>query len=120
MKLVDIVSEIPEERRKEVEKTIDACMTSICCEDVDWRNFNVYDSSSKMMQKILEHLSIEFLLPIAEKAKTENEREVIIFCSTTSEKEDEIWFVRVKSTELHATINLSSATAKYIKADNKE
>ena len=100
--------------------TIDACMASICCEGVNWREFTVYESSSKMMQKILESLSIEFLLPIAEEAREEKDREVIIFCNTTSEKEDEIWFVRVKSTQLHSTINLSSQTAKYIKADNKE
>ena len=119
MKLEDVLNQIPEEKRKEVEMTIDACMASICCEDVNWREFTVYDSSSKIMQKVLQSLAIEFLLPIAEEAKKESEREIIIFCNATAE-EDEVWFVRVKSVQLHATINLSTQTWKYISKEKEE
>lgn len=114
MKLNDIIEKFPEENRKEVEKTIDACMRSINCEEVDWKEFAVYDSSCELLQKILQNLAIEFLMPIAEKAREEKERKVIIFCNEAKKEDDEIWFVRVNSTDLHATITLSSETIKYI------
>lgn len=112
MKLKDIIEKIS--NRSEVEKTMDACIKSIGCEQVNWKEFFVYDSSADLVEEILENLSIEFLLPIVEKSKKEPEREVIIFCSKVDEKDDEIWFVHVNSTELHATINLSAKTVRYI------
>lgn len=118
MKLKDIIEKIS--NRSEVEKTMDACIKSIDCEQVEWKEFFVYDSSADLVEKILENLSIEFLLPIVEKSKKEPERDVIIFCSQAGEKTDEIWFIHVNSTELHATINLSAKTVKYISKKEDE
>lgn len=111
MKIKDIVAKIPEENRKELEKIMEACMKSICCEDVEWKEFNVYDSSSELMSKILQNLLVEFLLPIAERER-EEKREIIILCNEWTEKKDEIWFVNVNAEKTYATISLSQQTAK--------
>lgn len=120
MKIKDIIVKFGEDERKEIETTIDACMESICCKDVQWREFSVYDSSSELMEKALQNLFIEFLLPIAEKARDETDREVIILCGSTKKKEDEIWFVRVNPLQLYATISFSSRTIKYLQKNKKD
>ena len=112
MKIKDIIGEFSEEKRKQVESTIDACMESICCESVNWKEFTVYEASKKKMQKILYNLSIGFLLPIAEEARDSNGREIIIFCSPKSKKEDDVECVKVNSTQIYAIINLSKKTLK--------
>lgn len=119
MKIKDIIGEFSEEKRKQVESTIDACMESICCESVKWKEFTVYEESKKKMQKILYNLSIGFLLPIAEEARDSEDREVIIFCSPKSKKEDEVECVKANSTQIHATIILSRKTLKYLSKKEK-
>lgn len=119
MKIKEIMEKISEEKRGEVEETVNACMKSICCENVNWKEFSVYESSSNIMQEILENLAIEFLLPIAEVAREEPEREIVVFCNIVSKKEDDIWFVRVKSKQLHATINLSNQTVSFLNLKKK-
>lgn len=114
MQIKDIIAKFGEEERKEVEKTIDACMGSINCKEVKWREFFVYESSSEMLEQTLKNLVIEFLLPIAEIARDEPDREVTIFCNYTGKKYDEIWTVRVNPLQLYATISLSKKTVKYL------
>ena len=113
MKIKDIIATIPEEKKKELEKTMVACMNSICCEKVNWKEFNVYDSSNELMSKMLLNLSVEFLLPIAERAR-EEEREITILCNVWTEKKDEIWFVNVNAEKTYATISLSPQTTKML------
>lgn len=113
MKIKDIIATIPEEKQKEIEKTMEACTKSICCEKVNWKEFNVYDSSNKLMSKILQNLSVEFLLPIAERVRDE-ERELTILCNMWTENKDEIWFVNVDAAKMYATISLSPQTTKML------
>ena len=115
-KMKDIMLELEEKQRKEIERTVDEVMKRICCEDVDWRNFEVYESSASMIINILSKMEIHFLLPIAEEAKLEKNRQVRIIIISTKEKYDDIWFVRIDATHLLARIDCSSKTAKYLQA----
>lgn len=119
MNIKDIIGKMTEEKRQEVEKTIDACMESICCDTVNWREFTVYESSVDIMLHILENLAVEFLLPIAEAAREESGRELIIFANKVNRKDDEVWFVHVKSKQIHATINISTPTAEFLERGKK-
>lgn len=114
MKIKDIIEKFGEDERKEIETTIDACMESICCKDVQWREFSVYDSSCELLEKALKNMFVEFLLPIAEEAKDESDREIIILCSSTKKKEDEIWFIRVNPVQIYAMISFSAKTTRYL------
>ncbi len=100
--------------REDVEKTIDECMKKIGCENVDWRNFYIYDSSLPWIENILSKMQIFFLIPIAEEAKVNSKRKIIIFCNKTKEKEDEIWTIRVNATQLHVNLYISPKTAEYL------
>ena len=116
-KMKDIMLELEEKERDEVAKTIDECMKRICCENVDWRNFAVYDSSVPTITNILRKMEIHFLLPIAEEAKLEKDKQVKIIVTSTKDKYDDVWFVRVDTTKLLARIECSSRTMKYLQAE---
>ena len=117
-KMKDIMLELEEKERDEVAKTIDECMKRICCENVDWRNFAVYDSSVSTITNILRKMEIHFLLPIAEEVvMDEAGREVRILITSTKDKQDDVWFVRVDTTKLLARIECSSRTMKYLQAE---
>ena len=111
----DVVAAMKDlQAREEVEKTIDECMKKIDCENVDWRNFYIYDSSLHWIESMLSVMQIFFFIPIAEAAKVNNKREVIIFCNKTKEKEDRIWTIRVNATQLHVNLYISPKTAEYL------
>ena len=111
----DVVAAMKDlEVREDVEKTIDECMKKIGCENVDWRNFYIYDSSVFWIENILSKMQIFFFIPIAEAVKNASKREVILFCSKTKEKEDRIWTIRVNATQLHVNIYISPKTAEYL------
>ena len=112
MKIKDILNEFKESERKEIEATVNECMKSICCEEVEWKEFCVYEICSELFKKMLQKLQISFLLPIAESARDEIKREVMIFCYITKQKEDRIYCVRSNSNKIHWMISLSKKTAK--------
>ena len=114
MKIKDIIKKFPEKTRKELETMLDSCMKSICCEKVDWRDFEVYETSVEIMRNILQNLAIEFLVPIAEVAEKKPERTITILCNTSKEDEDNVWFVNRSASKIYATITLSKQTSKML------
>lgn len=114
MKIKDILAKLTEEEQKEAMSTVNSCMRSICCENVKWMEFVVYDQSAELMRKIIKKLAIEFLLPIAEIAREEQGCEITIFCNCSDAKYDDIWHVRVNKSKIYVTINLSKGTRKHL------
>ena len=116
-KIREIIQEVQKGKRKEVEETLKACMKAVCCDSEKVLQFEVYDSSINMVKRIIEKMQNEFLIVIADYSKQEPERKVIIYCNETKEKEDEIFFVKKNKTEVHAIINLSKGTSKFLKEE---
>lgn len=113
MKIEEIIARFEEKERKEIVGTIECCMEAICCEKVNWKTFEVYEKSVDTMEKVLKNLAIEFLLPIAERVREEDYiEEVLIICSTTNSKTDEIGCIKFTPSQLYATIRLSPKTRK--------
>lgn len=119
MKIEDIIARFEEKERKEIVGTIECCMEAICCEKVNWKSFEVYEKSVDTMEKVLKKLAIGFLLPIAERVREEEFDEVLILCSTTNSKYDEIECVKFTPSNLYATIKLSAKTRKALSESEK-
>ncbi len=112
VQLSDVLLKIEVNERTDVEKTVDETMKRICCEEVNWRKFYVYQDSISLMVGILSKFQIHFLIPIAEEAKKDKEREISIICCSTNQNYDEIHFVRINETKILARIDFSRKTAK--------
>ena len=69
MKVANIVEKMAQEKRMELESLVNVCMKGIGASELNWKNFEVYDASEEIFSKILDNLSIEFLIPIAEEIK---------------------------------------------------
>lgn len=108
----ELLEKIEEKQREEIEKTIDACMRSICCEKVDWRNFFVYPSTEDFILNVCIGLTMEYFLPIAEAKRDNPKRKVSIIYIKSEENDYQI--LRANANELYAMIYISPEKAEYI------
>ncbi len=66
-KISKILEEMEKEQRQEVFKLFDASLKEICCENVDWLDFQVFLPSCKMVKEMLMSLTPEYILTVCDK-----------------------------------------------------
>ena len=61
----EILKGMDEDIRKEIVRTVNESMKIICCENMKWEEFQVYNSSVKLMELILKNFATEYLLAVS-------------------------------------------------------
>ena len=70
IRIEEILEEMEKEERENMEILIEECMKSICCEDVHWKDFQVYLPSKQDVKTLLVNQEIEYLEVIADESKS--------------------------------------------------
>lgn len=65
--IAQILCGFEEEKRKEIVEVFDNCVQAICCEEIAWENFEVFEPSCKDVKKILKSLTPEYIMTICDK-----------------------------------------------------
>ena len=92
--LEQLLKELEEERRKEVEDLFDECMKLICCGAIEWRKFECFHPSCETMKLMLNALAPEYLMVIADKInQQENKERIVRITFINSKKETSVYTV---------------------------
>ena len=95
--------------RDEIEITVDACLEAICCKEVDWKSFRVYESSVPIMKNMLKAMAVEYFLVIADEVR---DLDVEVKIALKKAKKSSVWMVPVNHSEIVAVISISDKCYK--------
>ena len=101
-----------EKSRKEVAETIDRGLKSFGCSSNNWRNFEVYEASIKLMKILLEAKATEYIIAIADKADEAELSDVKIIVQ--KEKETSIWTMKWNQIEFMVVLSVSDKRLKQL------
>lgn len=123
-KMKIILSSISEREREEIIKTFDTCIKAICCEDISWQEFFVYESSEEMMKKMLLSKEAQYIMVICDQVKCireeEKEGRTVKICITENKKEEEVQCIKGNENTLLAVITLSTRSKKRLNRKAKD
>lgn len=101
----DILDNVEEEARNEIEASLKSCMEAIYCDHVEWKEFKVFERSKEAMEVILRRDSLEFLMIIANEAQLAEVNECKI-CIITTAKTTDVDTTRLNKDTMIAIIRL--------------
>lgn len=113
MTIQQILETIEENVRKDVEVTIDKGLKSFGCSTNTWRNFEVYETSVKLMKLLLEARAVEYVIAIADKVDEAclSEAKIVV----KKEKQTEIWSMVWNKLELMVVLSISDKRLKQLR-----
>lgn len=112
--IAQILLEFKQEKREKLVTFVNECMKSICCKDVNWQGFEVYEPSKEKMIGLLQNEAIEYLEAIADEMKLKQYDKVKI--SIVHSKNKTIQTVGLNN---HTLLAIISATKKELDNENK-
>lgn len=71
-KIRTLLEDFDKNEAKKIERTFEECLKSICCEKIDWKDFEIFNPSCEMMSKMLKSMSPEFIMTICDKLCQQN------------------------------------------------
>lgn len=103
----EIIEGMEEELKNEVVRTVNESMKIICCENMKWEEFQVYNSSAKLMELILKNFATEYLMVVAnEVVKRDGIEDVLILVQKG--KEDLCDFIRCNRSDLFVSLVIAN------------
>lgn len=109
--IAEILEGMEENLRKEIVRTVNESMGVICCEKMKWEEFQVYNSSVKLMELILKNFATEYLLAVANEVLLREGIEEITIAIQKG-KEDLCDSVRCHRSQLFVSIVINGHKAK--------
>lgn len=110
----EILQKLPEENRKEIEDTFPKCLELICCENIKWKEFQVYVPAIEMMEKILLSLSAEYILTICDELTDDMLERNVKISFVYNKHETNVYTVKQNADTLMVYISFSSKRKKQI------
>lgn len=107
----EILKGMDEDIRKEIVRTVNESMKIICCENMKWEEFQVYNSSAKLMELILKNFATEYLLAVANEVLLREGIEEITIAIQKG-KEDLCDFIRCNKSSLFVCLVIANKKTK--------
>lgn len=111
--LNEILENLDEQLRLEIETTINRGLKSIGCNTNSWKNFEVYEKSIKLIELLFKARATEYIMAIADKADEAGLEEVKIIAQ--KEKETSITSVKWNKVEFMVVLSISDKRIKQLK-----
>lgn len=116
-----LLEELEEKKRNEVVTLYDECMKSICCENIQWKNFECFNPSCETMKMTLNALAPEYIMVIADKINQQENKERTVRIAFVNTKEPtSVYTVNQNADITLAYISLSRERKRELEERAKE
>lgn len=103
-----------EKKAQEFETTVNKCLNVIVCENIDWKNFQVYKQSADFIRYMIKGIIPEYIMAICDQINIEQDKERTVKIIILSGKTTEISTVNYNRNTKLVCVYLSHADQKYI------
>lgn len=118
-KISEILQEVEETKRNEIIELMDTCLKSICCDNIDWKEFQVFIPSCEMVKMMLESLTPEYLMTVCDNVNLDTHQHVKISV-LKGQKETSIFTINQNIDTMLVYISISNKRLKEIEKKLQE
>lgn len=114
-KISEILQEVEETKRNEIIELMDTCLKSICCDNVDWKEIQVFMPSCETVKMMLESLTPEYLMTVCDKVNQKDDTHQNVKISVLKgQKETSIFTINQNIDTMLVYISISNKRLKEI------
>lgn len=108
LQIAQILNSIEETRRKEIITTYNECMKAICCENINWQAFEIFNTSQDIVKNMLLGFSPEHIMAISDIInQRDGEKCTVKICFHIKENE-EIFTVKQSSDTFIVSVQITN------------
>lgn len=120
-KISEILQEVEETKRNEIIELMDTCLKSICCDNVDWKEIQVFMPSCETVKMMLESLTPEYLMTVCDKVNQKDDTHQNVKISVLKgQKETSIFTINQNIDTMLVYISISNKRLKEIEKKLQE
>ncbi len=120
-KISEILQEVEETKRNEIIELMDTCLKSICCDNVDWKEIQVFMPSCETVKMMLESLTPEYLMTVCDKVNQKDDTQQNVKISVLKgQKETSIFTINQNIDTMLVYISISNKRLKEIEKKLQE
>lgn len=124
-RISEILEQIDEKERKEIEKLFDRCINEAGCNIIDWKNFGVVSEAKEYVKRMLQKYEATYILSVAisimeeviVKKGVQDSVEISIIKNSKNSL-DSVDFIRVNCSTIIAIITLSRKSRYYLDSED--
>lgn len=114
-KISEILQEVEETKRNEIIELMDTCLKSICCDNIDWKEIQVFMPSCETVKMMLESLTPEYLMTVCDKVNQKDDTHQNVKISVLKgQKETSIFTINQNIDTMLVYISISNKRLKEI------
>ncbi len=120
-KISEILQEVEETKRNEIIELMDTCLKSICCDNIDWKEIQVFMPSCETVKMMLESLTPEYLMTVCDKVNQKDDTHQNVKISVLKgQKETSIFTINQNIDTMLVYISISNKRLKEIEKKLQE